>query len=77
MRHVNAREVLPPELLREVQRHCSGYIYVPSTGEFYAERKRRVRELAARGFTVVRIAEAVHISERRVRQILAEPRADA
>jgi DNA-binding NarL/FixJ family response regulator len=72
MRHVNARKVLPPKLLRQVQRHCSGYIYVPSTGAFYAERKRRVRELAARGLAVSRIAEAVHLTERRVRQILAE-----
>jgi hypothetical protein len=77
MRHVNAREVLPAGLLREVQKHCSGYIYVPSTGAFYAERKRRVRELAARGFAVARIARAVHVSERRVRQILAERRVDA
>jgi len=77
MRHVNAREVLPPELLREIQKHCSGYIYVPSTRRFYEERKRRVRELAARGLAVAAIAEAVHLSERRVRQILVEGRADA
>ena len=64
-------------MLREIQKHCSGYIYVPSTGAFYADRKRRVRELAARGFVVSRIAEAVHVGERRVRQILAEDRADA
>ncbi|MHC5056670.1 MAG: hypothetical protein ACYTKD_18405 [Planctomycetota bacterium] len=77
MRHVNARKVLPPELLRELQKHCSGYIYVPSTRAFYAERKRRVLEFAASGLAVAAIAEAVHMSERRVRQILAEGRADA
>ncbi|MHC5056669.1 MAG: hypothetical protein ACYTKD_18400 [Planctomycetota bacterium] len=72
MRHVNARTVLPADLLREVQRHCSGYVYVPSNGAFYAERRERVRDLAARGFPVAAIAEAVHVCTRRVRQILAE-----
>ncbi|MHC4250877.1 MAG: hypothetical protein ACYS9X_17255 [Planctomycetota bacterium] len=72
MRHVNAGTVLPADLLLEVQRYCSGYVYVPSNGAFYAERRRLVRDLAARGFTVAAIAEAVHVCGRRVRQIMAE-----
>ena len=29
MRYVRAEKVLPPELLREVQKHHTGLIYVP------------------------------------------------
>jgi DNA-binding NarL/FixJ family response regulator len=72
MRHVNARDVLPKELLREVQRYCSGYIYVPSTREFYAKRRGEIALLARRGLTVELIAERMALSERRVRQVLAE-----
>ena len=74
MRHVNARSVLPADLLREVQKHCSGYVYVPSNHAFYTQRRRRVVDLAGRGLPVAAIAEAVHVCRRRVRQILAEER---
>jgi DNA-binding NarL/FixJ family response regulator len=72
MKHVNARDVLPGKLLREVQKHCAGYIYVPSTREFYARRRREALDLRRCGSSVRAIAERMHVSERRIRQILAE-----
>ena len=71
MEHVNARDILPPELLKEVQRHCSGYIYVPETREFYEERRRRVVDLRRQGLCTSEIARSVCVCPRRVRQILA------
>lgn len=72
MRHVNAWDVLPENLLRKVQKYCSGYIYVPSTRQFYWDGRREVLRLGRRGFSAMGIAERVHVGERRVRQILAE-----
>ncbi len=74
MKHVNARNVLPEKLLREVQKYCTGYIYVPSTRHFYARRRREILRLSLQGLTARAIAEQVHLSERRVRQIVAEGR---
>jgi DNA-binding NarL/FixJ family response regulator len=74
MKHVNARNVLPAKLLRQVQKYCSGYIYVPSTRQFYARRRREILRLSRQGLTAPAIAEQVHLSERRVRQIVAEGR---
>ena len=72
MEHVNARDVLPPELLKELQRHCSGYIYVPETREFYEERRREVIKLRRQGAGTHEIAQRVHLCERRVRQLVAK-----
>lgn len=74
MKHVNAMNILPEKLLQEVQKHCSGYIYVPSTRQFYARRRREILRLSRQGLTPLAIAEQVHVSERRVRQIVAEGR---
>lgn len=74
MQHVNARMILPGGLLRKIQKYCSGYIYVPSTREFYTNRRKLARRLAGRGLSVPAIAGEVHVGERRVRQILAEGR---
>jgi len=70
--HVNARDVLPPELLKEVQKYCSGYVYVPETREFYEERQRKVLELRRQGVGTREIAQRVHVCDRRVRQIFAD-----
>ena len=74
MRHVNARDVLPEKVLRLVQRYCAGYIYVPSTRESWRRSRSGVLALQEKGLPVRAIAERVHLSERRVRQILAEER---
>ncbi|MHC5058519.1 MAG: hypothetical protein ACYTKD_28000 [Planctomycetota bacterium] len=77
MKYVNAEDVLPPDLLREVQQHYTGYVYVSCSREFYAERRRKVMELRRRGLSTAEIAESVHLCRRRVRQIVAEERGNA
>jgi hypothetical protein len=72
MRHVNARDVLPDEVLKLVRRYCTGYVYVPSTGEHRRRRREEVVRLKRAGLCVRAIAERVDVTERRVRQILAE-----
>jgi|GEM_PF-2261447 len=72
MKHINAGDVLPERLLKAIQRYCSGYIWVPSDGQFYAKRRQDVARLRGRGLGARAIAERAHICERRVRQILAE-----
>ena len=72
MEHVNARDVLPPELLKEVQRHCSGYIYVPRSRAYYEEQRRQVCELRRQGVATGEMAKRLHLCPRRIRQIKQE-----
>ena len=72
MKYVNAADVLPLKLLRKVQRHCTGYIYISCSRRFYAERRRKVMELRESGLGTREIAAEVHLCRRRVRQIIAE-----
>jgi DNA-binding NarL/FixJ family response regulator len=70
MKHVNASEVLPPDLLRMVQKHCSGYIYVPSSRAFWHDRRSEVLRLHSCGLGTAEIAGRVHLCVRRVQQIV-------
>ena len=72
MKYISAEAVLPPELFRRVQRHCTGFIYVSCTREFYAARRRKVMKLRESGLGTGEIAAEVHLCQRRVRQIIAE-----
>jgi len=66
---VNAEDVLPKDLFSEVQRHCTGYVYVPVTREFHRKRRREILQLARQGVGTGAIARRIRIRERRVRQI--------
>ena len=77
MRHVNAEDVLPGELLRQVQRYCTGYVYVPSARAGVAELKRVIAAMLSEGRPACEIAHAVGRTARRVRQIAQELRAGA
>ena len=70
MRYTRAEKVLPPELLREVQKHHTGLIYVPGEPGYYERRNREVVRLHRQGLSTKEIAEKVFLSERRVQQIL-------
>ena len=70
MKHVNAAEVLPQELLLQVQQYCSGYIYVPSPPDFYRGRRDEILNLRAQGLSTTEIARRVHVCVRRVQQII-------
>ena len=70
MRYTRAEKVLPPELLKEVQKHHTGLIYVPGDPGFYERRNSEVVRLHEQGLSTKEIAEKVFLSERRVQQIL-------
>ncbi len=68
MKYRNAATVFPPELLRRIQEYHEGLLYVPSTRN--SQRDREILALHRRGLTVTQIAKHVHLSRRRVLQIL-------
>jgi predicted transcriptional regulator len=73
-RYANAKDVLPPELLRAVQEQFTGLLWVPGDTCFYLERRRLVLALKNQGISTREIARLSGITPRRVRQIVAENR---
>ena len=71
-RYANAKEVLPPELYRQVQEHFTGLLWVPADTHFYAERRRLVLALRDQGVSTQEIAKLAGVTSRRVRQIVAK-----
>lgn len=69
--YVNARDVLPPELLAEVQKHVTGLVWIPAPRIFYHERRALIRMLLDQGVPTKEIARLAGISVRRVNQIAA------
>ena len=45
-KYANAEHILPRELLKEVQKHHSGILWIPAPGSFYKERRQLVRSIA-------------------------------
>ena len=70
--YIHADEALPPKLVRQVQKHCTGLVYIPTSREFYERRRRKVLSLHAKGFPTSVIAERVYLCRRRVQQIIRE-----
>lgn len=83
MKYVNAKDVLPPHLLRQVQKYTAGQlIYVPSRerkrrwGEISGgqqslrERNRCIRQAHAAGTPVEVLADSWHLSPERIRHIV-------
>ena len=73
---VNANEVLPPNLVAQIQRHvAAAYLWIPSLGRQAARRRvERVVRFSADGMAPCEIAARVGITERRVYQILQAQR---
>lgn len=75
-RRFNARDVLPPDLIEQVQSHVSAaYLWIPSS-EMVERRQRadRVSGLRTGGMKIREIAAEVGLTERRVQQILRDRR---
>ena len=72
--YANAKHVLPPALLREVQRFFVGRLYIPARENIAMRRRTLVLTLATRGLNTKEIAERVHVSRRWVQQILHDER---
>jgi DNA-binding NarL/FixJ family response regulator len=69
--YLNGREVLPPDVLAEVQKHASGLIWIPSPKTFYHERRQLILTLREQGVPTKEIARLAGISVRRVNQVVA------
>ncbi len=82
MKYENARDILPPELLRQVQKYAAGKaLYIPSTGKvswgeasgyrrYLAQRNQEIRDRFHQGETAVALAEAFCLSEDSIRKIV-------
>lgn len=69
--YLNGREVLPPDVLAEVQKHASGLIWIPSPKTFYQERRQLILTLREQGVPTKEIARLAGLSVRRVNQVVA------
>lgn len=86
MRYVRAQDILPPDLLDQLQRYIDGaYLYVPRKGEnrlswgarthSKEETRARNREIFLRaqaGEPPSRLAEAYYLTEKTIRRILSQ-----
>jgi len=72
--YLNAKSVLPPGLLAEVQRHVCGHLWVPVAEKQAEVTHRRVVQLHLAGVGTREIAELVGISQRRVQQLVRQTR---
>lgn len=70
--YLNAKSVLPPGLLAEVQRHVCGHLWVPVAEKQAEVTHRRVAQLHLAGVGSHEIAELVGVSQRRVQQIVRQ-----
>lgn len=86
MRYIKAEEVLPRELIQEIQRYADGVtLYIPRKAENrrpwgcgtpyraeLAERNHRLRREYAQGISIRELAQRYHLSEKSVGRILRE-----
>ena len=72
MYYVHAEKVLPPALVRQIRKYCTGFVYVPVDRKFFKNRCREVLSLHKKGYPTSVIAERVHVCQRRVQQIIRE-----
>lgn len=69
--YLNGREVLPPDVLAQVQKHASGLIWIPSPKTFFRERRQLILTLRGQGVPSKEIARLAGISVRRVNQVVS------
>ncbi|WP_322175069.1 CD3324 family protein [Acutalibacter caecimuris] len=88
MRYVRAQDVLPPELLGQLQQYVDGaYLYIPRKQEnrlAWGERTHSKQETAARnqeiyrraqaGEAIPQLAQAYYLTEKSVRRIISAER---
>lgn len=88
MKYRNASQILPDELLREVQKYTEGEaIYIPKLKEkkkwgegsgarrFYEERNHKMREDYKRGLTLEHISDRYALSIESVKRIIYDAKA--
>jgi transposase len=72
VKYVHAEDVLPSDLVEKVRRHHVGLIYFRADHEFYEQRRRQVMSLHAEGLPTREIAKRVHLSRRRIQQVVRD-----
>ncbi|MEI7832016.1 MAG: hypothetical protein WCJ56_02290 [bacterium] len=70
----NAKKVLPPVLLAEIQRHFNGHLWVPAAKAQAEITRQRVLQLHQAGVGTRDITELVQLSQRRIQQIILDAR---
>ena len=83
MKYKNAAEILPPELLREVQYHIEGeLLYIPRSDskqewgavsgskKFYSERNSQIRALFHNGKSMEELAGKFGLSSSTIKKII-------
>jgi hypothetical protein len=73
-RYANAKKILPPELLKEIQKYHTGVLWIPTPSRFYQDRRRLVIALHDQGVNTKEIANLAGVTIRRVNQILSSER---
>ena len=87
MRYMKAEQILPMELIRQIQEYADGvYIYIPrkpgtrhawgQETDYKAEllaRNDRIRSDFAAGMLVSELSGKYHLSEKSIRRILQKP----
>ena len=87
MSYIKAEEILPEELIRQIQKYVDGvYIYIPrkpgsrhawgQKTDYKAElkiRNDRIRNDYAAGASVQALSREYHLSEKSIRRILQKP----
>ncbi|CAM3936954.1 CD3324 family protein [Cohnella lubricantis] len=91
MEYKNGKDVLPPSLLKELQKYvCGEMVYVPKasdnrvpwgeasgTRKLLAERNREICRLYADGWTVAELESKFHLSVVSIRKIIGASRRQA
>jgi len=83
----NGRDVLPPSLLREVQKYTQGeMLYIPKptqraswgelsgTRQWIAERNQEIKRYYASGWTIPDLERKYHLSGESIRKIIVKSR---
>lgn len=86
MRYQKAEDVLPAELLREIQKYTDGvYLYIPRRSdhrkswgnstryrEELRQRNESIRDLHREGLDAEALAERFHLSEKTIQRVLRQ-----
>ena len=73
-KYANAEEILPVDLLKQVQQYHTGILWIPTPSRFYKERRQLVIALHLQDIDSREIADLAGVTVRRVNQILAAER---
>lgn len=83
MKYVNAAEILPDQLLKELQRYADGEVlYIPKVSGrkgwgtisgsrmFYQERNEEIKRLYKAGYSIDILVERYHLADSTIKKII-------